>query len=129
MIRMSKRKKRVEGPRPSAAEPAGTESQSIEILTVGWMLSVLTTFVCEVGFAAARGYLLAIDSGAAWIQLLAVVLFFASLVVGLASLGLGLAVVKNRQTPPPRGIVVFSLVVGAAPLATMLLRVMMLLAS
>ena len=74
-------------PRP-IAQPAASEPPAIETLTVGWMLSVLTALVCELGFVAARGYLLAIDSTARRIEVLAVMLMFAALVVGSTSVAL-----------------------------------------
>jgi len=102
--------------------PAAGEDRSVEALTIGWMLSVMTTLVCELGFTAARVVLLLVDRDAPWIATLAGVLLFAAAVVGLVSLLLAWAVVKMRREPPPRGILVFALVVGAAPLAMMLAR-------
>jgi hypothetical protein len=89
------------------------------------MLSVLTVLVCELAFAAVRGYLLIVDSEAPRLEMLLAELVFAALVVGIVSLVLALAVVKAGRTPPPRGILVFSIVVGAAPLATLLLRLLL----
>jgi hypothetical protein len=103
--------------------PAGaSDNRSVEALTVGWMLCVMTTLVCELGFAAARTYLLAVDRDARWIAALAAMLLFAAAVIGLISLFLAWAVVKMRREPPPLGILVFALVVGAVPLVTMLVR-------
>jgi hypothetical protein len=115
---MSKRKQR------PIAQPAATEPSAVETLTVGWMLSVMTTLVCELGFVAARAYLIVVAPASARIQVLAMVLLFAAFVVGSVSLELAYAVVRGRHTPPPRGILVFSVVVGAAPAATVLLRLL-----
>ena len=116
---MSKRK-----PRP-AAQPTAAEPATVETLTVGWMLSVITALVCEMGFAAARGYLLVVDPASAKMQVLATVLLFASFVIGVASLGLAYGVVRSRRTQPPQGILVFSIVVGAVPAVTVLLQLLM----
>lgn len=113
---MPKRKSR------PAVQPANTEPATVETLTVGWMLSVLTALVCELGFAAARGYLLLVEPRSTKMQVLATVLLFASFVIGMSSLGLAYAVVRARRTPPPRGILVFSIVIGAAPAATVLFQ-------
>ena len=113
---MSKRKQR------PVARPGTNELPPVETLTIGWMLAVMTTLVCELGVVAARGYLLAIDATARRMEVLAMVLLFAAFVVGSVSLFLGYAVVRARRTLPPRGILIFAAVVGAAPLVTMLIR-------
>ncbi len=84
----------------------------------------MTTLVCGLGAAAARLYLAAIGQPSPWIEALAAVSLFAAAVVGLISLLLAWAVVSMRQVPPPRGILVFAVVVGAAPLVAMLARVL-----
>jgi hypothetical protein len=116
--RMSKRKSR------RVAPPIASEPPAVETLTVGWMLSVMTTLACELGFVAARGYLLAFDGTARRIQVLAMMLMFAALVVGTTSVGLMVVVLRARRIPPPQGIVVFSSVVGLAPAVTILLRLL-----
>jgi hypothetical protein len=98
------------------------DSPAVEFLTVGWMLSVITALVCELAFAGVRGYLLAVDGESPRMEMLAAVLVFAAVVVGLISLALAFAVVKAGRTPPPRGILTFSIVVGVLPLAAMVLR-------
>ena len=106
--------------RPSPTAPS--DDRSVEALTIGWMLCVMTTLVCELGLAAARIYLLTVDSDARWIAALAAMLLFAAALIGLISLLLAWAVVKMRREPPPRGILVFAVVVGAAPVVSMLVR-------
>ena len=102
--------------RKRAPQARASDNRSVEALTVGWMLCVLTTLVCELGLAAARIYLLAVNPDARWIAALAAMLLFAAAVVGLISLLLAWAVVKIRREPPPRGVLVFALVIGAAAL-------------
>jgi hypothetical protein len=115
---MPKRKQR------PLVQPLAVEPPAVETLTVGWMLAVMTALVCELGFVAARGYLTAVDAGSAKMQVLATVLLFAAFVIGSASLALAYGVVRARRTAPPRGILVFSVVVGAAPAATLLVRLL-----
>jgi hypothetical protein len=91
------------------------------MLTVFWMLSVMTGLLCEVGFVLARAYLRLFDPTAARMEVLAGMLLFAAAVVGVISLALCVAVVKLRKSPPPLGVIVFGVVIGAIPLAAMLL--------
>ncbi|HEY4310083.1 MAG TPA: hypothetical protein VGN12_11580 [Pirellulales bacterium] len=115
---MPKRKQKIEVPSPRDPNP------SVEFLTVAWMLSVMTALVCELGFVAARGYLLLVDSKTATIQALAAMLLFAALVIGLVSLGLMVLVVRMRRVTPPRGILVFAAVVSLVPVAAMIVRLL-----
>ncbi len=115
---MAKRK-----PQP-VLQPQASARQSIEILTVAWMLAVFTTLACELGFAATRGYLLATDGPPGRLGALVGMLLFAALVVGLVAIGLGMVVIRQRRPAPPQGIVVFSMVVGALPIVAVVLRLM-----
>ncbi len=103
---------------PARREP--TESRAAETLTVGWMLSVVTALVCEVASAAAN--LLAPPKSL--MALLAEYLLFAALVIGGVALLLTPLVFKLRRQPPPRGVTVFSLVVGATPFVVVMLRLL-----
>ncbi len=76
------------------------------------MLSVLTALVCELGSVMAN--LLAGEGE--MLRLLAGYFLFAALVIGAVSLGLAVAVFKTRMAPPPRGVTVFAVVVGGAPM-------------
>ncbi len=94
------------------------EPPTAEIMTVAWMLAVMTALLCEIAFVVARLYLLAVAEPFPPIKVLAAMLFFAALVIGLISLAFGFAVLKANRVQPPRGILVFSVVVGAAPIVT-----------
>ena len=91
-----------------------------EFLTVSWMLTVVTALLCELGTMATNWYVW-FRPEAERVDVLARLLMFAALVIGLISLGLLLLVLRRRQQPPPRGIVAFAAVVGAAPLVAILL--------
>lgn len=114
---MSQRKKK----RTKRARSA--ESRSVEVLTIFWLLAVMTTLVCELGFVGARVYV-------AWyrplapIELLGSLLLFAAAVIGFVTLVLTPAVIKSRRLPPPRGVTVLALVVGGAPWVTMLVQLL-----
>src|SRR5436190_20327400 len=93
------------------------ETRNADILTVVWMLTVVTAFVCELAGMAARLYLGQVPDSVG-VQAMFQLLFFSALVIGLISLLMLPAVLKARRTPPPGGVTVFALVVGAAPLVT-----------
>lgn len=116
---MSKRK-RQRTAKP-ASVPASSETQTVEMLTVFWMLSLMTGLLCEVGFVLARAYLRLVDPAAARMEILAGMLLFAAAVIGAISLLACGLVVRLRKVPPPRGIIVCGLVIGAAPLVAMLI--------
>lgn len=102
-----KRKKRSKS--HTAAEPSG-----IEVLTIGWMLTVITTLGCEVGFVLARW---ASGGGEGSLMVLSQLLLFSALVIGIIALLITPVVLSSRRLPPPSGITVFAIVVAAAPLA------------
>ena len=85
------------------------------------MLAVMMTLLCELGVAGAAAYI-AFDDEAAMIQMLFGTLLFAALVMGVISLLLTVAAIKSRRAPPPRGIVVLAIAVGAVPIVAALLR-------
>lgn len=105
-------------PKRSADEPRG-----VEVLTIVWMLSVTTTLVCELGAVAAR-WCSRMAPDNMLLTALSGLLLFAAAVVGLITLVLTPLVAKARRRGPPRGIVVFALAIGIAPLVVMLLRLL-----
>jgi hypothetical protein len=105
MVPLQKSKRR---PKPVAAPPE--ESRSAEALTIGWLLSVMTTLLCVCGALIARWI------GVAQLPMLSGLLLFAALVIGIASLGLGLLIRRVRRVPPPRGVYVFATIVGMLPI-------------
>jgi hypothetical protein len=97
------------------------ETRAAEAATVGWMLSAMVALVCELGWVALRWWLTAHPGGQV-LPALADLLFFSALVVGTVTLLLTPVVLRSRRVLPPRGITVFAVVVGAAPLLTLLWR-------
>jgi uncharacterized membrane protein len=98
------------------------DNRSVEFLTVGWMLMVVTTLVCEIGAAACHLYVVQINRQATTVEVLSRLLLFGSFVVGCLSLVVCSVVVKSRREVPPRSILIFAIVVGVAPLVTVLLQ-------
>ncbi|HEV7223880.1 MAG TPA: hypothetical protein VGN42_14325 [Pirellulales bacterium] len=103
-------------------QPRAAETRSADALTVGWMLVVSTTLACEVGFLATRWFAGG-EAGGTWAVLMALLLF-ASTVIGLVALLLTPVVIKARRQPPPNPIVVFSVLVGAAPWIIIVMQMM-----
>ena len=108
-------------PKPRRAPQPPAESRAAEVITIGWMIAVLSTLACELIGVAARLYArVAADARAA--ELLAGLMLLAALVFGLVSLALIPLVYRARRVPPPRGVTLMALVIGAIPLIVSLLR-------
>ncbi|HET6883896.1 MAG TPA: hypothetical protein VFI31_27325 [Pirellulales bacterium] len=98
-----------------------SEPRTVEVITVGWMLTVITTLACEVGFVISRW--LAGDERSP-LMVLSGLLLFAALVIGVVALLILPVVLRSRRVPPPSGVVVFAVVVSAAPLAMAAMEVL-----
>lgn len=96
------------------------ESRAAEFMTVGWLLTAITTLVTEL--AGAFVTWLSKGNPSVGIAALANVLLFAALVSGLFSLGLLAAAWRLRRVKPPRGLMVMTIVICLVPLATLVLR-------
>ena len=99
----------------NAKHARSRESRSTDALTIGWMLMVMTALVCELGFLAARAFADAESGGS--LAVLMLLLLLASTIIGLCVLLLTPVVIKIRRDPPPRSIIIFSVLVGIAPWA------------
>jgi hypothetical protein len=97
------------------------EAPTTEFLTIGWLLTVMTTLVCEVGYFVVT-MISSWQGDVQWLELLAGVLMFAALIVGLASVALLVLVHRMRKSPPPMPIVAFSLLVGLTPVLVAIAR-------
>jgi membrane protein YdbS with pleckstrin-like domain len=98
-----------------------SEPRTVEVITIVWMLTVVTTFACEVGFAISR-WLAADDRSL--LTVLSGLLLFAALVIGIVALLIMPVVLRSRRLPPPSGVVVFAAVVSAAPIALAAIEVL-----
>lgn len=88
------------------------------------MLTVVTVFMCELGTMLAR-FVISKAPESLGAQAMYQLLYFSALLIGLISLILLPVVLKMRQTPPPPGVTAFAAVVGAAPLVTRILQVIL----
>jgi hypothetical protein len=96
-------------------EDRPVESRAIETATVAWMLSAITTLLCE-SIAGLAWILSQANPVAENILLLARYLHFCSLVTAVVTLALTAVVLKGRREPPPRAIVIFAVFVAALPI-------------
>lgn len=122
---MSKRKRKKNPKSRNRDAPRGgsPDERVVDFLTVGWMLAVMTTLACEIAEALGRWYL-ATHPDAESMVYLTTMLSFSATVVGLFALGLLAVVWKMRKVPPPRGIVVFSVVVCVLPIINITVRLL-----
>jgi hypothetical protein len=104
-----------------AADDMPVESQAADAMTIGWMLAILTTLLCQVGALAMRWIALA-NPQLDGLTSFSAMLFFAALVIGLLDLTLIPVLYKIRILAPPTPIVAFAVVVGLAPWITLLLQ-------
>ncbi len=98
---------------PQATGP--TPPRSVELLTMLWMLSVVTTLACEIMLFSARLYLNQLDPQNVMLGAFVSLLMFSALVLGTTSLILGGLTYWLRVVKPPMGVLVFALLVGALP--------------
>lgn len=90
-------------------------------MTVGWLLTALTTLATELAGAFVT-WLARNNPESAGTAALANVLLLAALVGGLFSLGLLAAAWRLRRAKPPRGLMAVAIVVCLVPTATAILR-------
>ncbi len=114
---MAKHKKRHS--RSNARIPA--ETRAADAITIAWTVTVTTLTFCLLATLGAHGYVKLVPD-AKKMLLLREMMLFAAAIVGTLSILLLPAVYRFRQTPPPRGLVVFGMCLSVAPLLVMVLR-------
>ncbi len=97
----------------------GAAGRGVESLTVGWMVSVVTTLICDLAAAISRLYVVWINP-ATRLELLSNVLWFAAAVLGLITLFMTPIILKSRREPPPTPILILAIVVAGVPLLAVL---------
>jgi hypothetical protein len=113
---MAKRKTK---PRPTPA--AFRETRVADAVTIGWMLSVLTTLVCQLGAVAGQLYVRA-NPDVVPVALMTGMLVMAAVAIGSLSLLLTVMVYRLRRVPPPTSITVLAVVIAAMPIVALLVR-------
>lgn len=102
---------------------APQESRAADAVTVAWMLTMLATFVADVLALILWAVVWLSNRGHVPVEaraLPALMLFIAA-VTGTLCLLLAPLIYKVRIVPPPRGVTMIAVTVGAAPLVTILL--------
>ncbi len=95
---------------------AAKETHLADLMTVGWMLTAITTLACQTALVVVR----AVEHYQPDVEALPVLgnlLLFSALAFGVISLVLAPVVLRLRRTPVPPGITVFAVAVGLTPLA------------
>jgi hypothetical protein len=103
-------------PTPARSTWPRTESPSVEALTVGWMLTVVTTLFAELATTTLGLWLAARPAAGESLRSLFQVAVLASPALGLVTLGLTGGVMRTRRVPAPRAITAAAIVIGVAPL-------------
>ena len=93
-----------------------TLGRQVEPVTVGWMLAVMTTFVCELISVGLHWFIASFNPEAGGLKAFANLMLFAAFVIGVISLLMLPVVLKTRREPPPVGVLAFSVIVGIVPL-------------
>jgi hypothetical protein len=99
-------------PRPAQDSPLGSP---VDVVTVGWMLSVTTTLVCA-GIAAIVWLFVHGRPNNEFAMLLVRYLHFSAVVTAVVSLALLAAVLKMRREAPPSIIVAVAVIVASLPI-------------
>ncbi|MCA9148768.1 MAG: hypothetical protein KDA92_05695 [Planctomycetales bacterium] len=101
---------------PSQQRPTGAESQMADAATVAWMLTLMSTLSAEALGLVTRG--LALGGGSERLQVLSGTLLLVAVLSGVILLVLTGITLRVRRNPPPRPIVVLSIVSGCLPMVT-----------
>lgn len=99
------------------------ENPSSDALTVAWVTAVIAVVLCDLGAAAAYGWI-------AWrgvvdrVFVLAELLVAAGAIVGIVALAIIPFLYRVRRTPPPTGVTVFAVCAAVAPLLAITARML-----
>jgi hypothetical protein len=120
---MAKKKKK--SPPPPAGPEFPPEERTAEAATILWMLTALFTFCAELIGLLAKVYLVNVpelDESMQRLLLLPYITLGIGVVSGILCLLLTPVVYRLRKTPPPPLITVFAVLIGSAPLMTLLIQ-------
>ena len=107
------------GPKKASRKPsssrAPSESQTVEALTVGWVLSIVITLLFDLTMVGTRWYVHQINPDAQWVLALHFVAFLGGLVAAIVCLVLAFFTVRLRTEKPPINVTRFAVVVSCVP--------------
>jgi hypothetical protein len=122
---MPKNRRRSRNKRPRATTPIEpAESRASEAVTIAWTSSVTGAFVADLVVIVAHLYSRAYPDAQAARAFEAIMLLSAA-TIGLISLALLVAVWRTRRLKPPRGYTIFAILITAAPVATLVGRLVL----
>jgi hypothetical protein len=99
------------------------ESHLAETLTIAWTVSVTGLLIADLMFLGASLFVRA-NPDAQALQMLAGILLLLAAGIGAASLGLLAIVWQKRRLKPPLGYTAFAALVAAAPIATLVAKLL-----
>jgi hypothetical protein len=106
------------------ASPLSEEQRAVEALTAVWIIVVVNTLLCLLVALGLRQYGAA-HPESVQVKVLSGVLHLTATVVGVVTLVMTPIVLWLRRVPPPLGVTVLAVLVGLAPLASLIaLRLM-----
>ena len=116
-----KRPRRQEtGRRPRQPE----ETRAADVITVAWTVSITAVLLSNLAAVAAHLYSIAVpDAGRT--EFLKTLMLFSACAIGVVCLALIPVVYRVRRVPPPFGIVLFAVLISAAPILTIVARQML----
>lgn len=104
-------------------EPDEHESRAVVALTVAWMLTCMSTAVAMLVALVLMLLMAAFpmaDRAVHPLHGIAAVFWFLSLVTGVLCLAFTVLVLRTRQMAPPRPITIAAILIGLAPIVTMI---------
>jgi hypothetical protein len=117
----AKRKPGNSARRRPAQQPAAKESQTAEVATVAWAVTVTMVAVCDV--IAIGAHLYALSNPASKVAAaLGGLMLLAGAMIGAGTFALTPVVYRLRRTPPPTGFAVFAACAAAAPMLALVAR-------
>ena len=97
------------------------ESPAADVVTVAWLLCIFTGLICDLGAAITRYYANVEQES---LVMLSGLLFFAALAIGVLSLGLLPVVVRSRNTPPPKALLIGGVIIAVLPWLALIIQVL-----
>jgi len=117
----SSKKRRSKRPRPAASRRPPGEDRATEAITVAWTVSVTMVFLVDVVTIAAHFFSRA-NPDAKYAPAFEAIMLVTGCVMGTASLALLPVVWWRRRVKPPRGYLVFAVLVAVAPIIVTVVR-------
>ncbi len=103
-------------------KPVRPQGPPADGLTVGWVLTLITTIFCLFVASSARAFVWFVQPEASMIEALSGLMLFSAAVISVILVVLTPIIVRRKKSNPPRGLVYFAYVVAVTPWISMLLQ-------